>query len=48
MCKELWIEAYERRAEEFALEYDIPWEEAELILKMVLDLDPGFLDGSYA
>lgn len=45
MCKEVWIQSYEKAAEDIAEELDIEYDEAERILKERLDKDCYYLDG---
>lgn len=44
MCKELWIENYERELENIVYEFDIEFDEAELKLKAMFENDPSYLD----
>jgi len=45
MCKELWIEAYESKLEEIMQKHDMDFDEADSLLKIVLDTNPRYLDG---
>lgn len=45
MCKEMWIQSFEAAVEDLAEEHDIEDEEAEELLKRILDKDPRYLDG---
>jgi hypothetical protein len=45
MCKELWIEAYDSKIEEIMQKHDMGYEEADELLKEVLDSNPRYLDG---
>ncbi|HEY3526293.1 MAG TPA: hypothetical protein VGK47_08860 [Nitrososphaeraceae archaeon] len=45
MCKELWIEAYNSKIEEIMQKHDMVYEEADELLKMVLETNPRYLDG---
>lgn len=45
MCKEVWIESYERAIEDLADEINCEFDEAEEILNKLLEKDPSYLDG---
>lgn len=45
MGKELWLEAYESKVLEMMQRHNMDYEEADELLKIVLENNPRYLDG---
>lgn len=48
MCKEIWVQSYEKAIEDIMEELDIEGQEAEKILDQRLDENSHYLDGYLA